>query len=213
MNGLIGNQMADKGPEEAPEESTEQPTGGTPKNAEGAENLMATAGSSDSQLTITPQSVLEKLTLTPKQAPQLQRIVAAGMKVMFSEKTRDIVKQELRKSDDIAMVVGQSVAGLMGILLKESNNALPLDLLIPAGLVLVAHAAEFVEKIGLPITDVDVGNATEIFVNIALHMNGISGEKMANVIDQGGAPAPGLEQPAAQPQPAGLVAGQMERPA
>lgn len=203
MNGLIGKQMAaDTAAGEQAEPAAEAQ----------AAAMMPDGGGSKTALTITPQSVQEKLTLTPKQQTQLERIVAAGMKVMFSEKTRGIVRQELQKSKDIASVLGESVAGLMGILLKQSNNALPLDLLIPAGLVLLAHAAEMTEKISIPITDADVGDASEIFIHVVLHMNGMSGDKMADVIESGGVSGQAPAAPAA-PSSGGLVAGEMEQPA
>ncbi len=86
---------------------------------------------------------------------------------------------------------------------------MPGELAIPAGMVLLAHAADFIAKTGEPITDQDVGDATQLFVQIVMHVVGP---------DKGSTPGePPPADPAAQPaqQPAppapggGIVAGAM----
>jgi hypothetical protein len=117
---------------------------------------------------ITPQSIMAQLHLTPPQAQQIQRIVVAGMKVMFSPQSHNLMTQQLQGPAPMPQKLGQGVAGLMGLLAKESNNTLPPKLMVPAGMVLVAHAADFLRKAGQQVSDVDVGNAIQILIQTLL---------------------------------------------
>ena len=201
MNGLIQQQMAPPagGPQDMPQAEAMEPEDQADQGADEATEPSDDAGGA---LTITPESIQSKLHLQPPQVPQLQRIVVAGMKVMFDPKTHKMMLEELHKPGELSMRLGQSIAGLMGILLKESNNSLPPQLIIPAGVVLLAHAADFVAKTGTDISDKDVGDAMQVFVHVVLHMNGMDSQKMAALGEQqlqkqGGAPeseAPAEEQ-------------------
>lgn len=207
--GLINKQMAQPDPDEQAEdpkeEATESPAA---EQAEDAQEPDAQEGGADEEqaespgaekaeggggLTITPQSVQEKLHLQPKQVPILQRVVVAGMKIMFDAKTHKLMLDTLQGQGDIATKLGQGITGLMGLLMKEAKGAIPGEMIIPAGIVLMAHAAEFVDKTGTPVTDEDFGNGVQVFVHTIMKVSGMDGDKAASLGEQAtagqGAPA------------------------
>jgi hypothetical protein len=144
---------------------------------------------------ITPEFIQSSLHLNPTQKQQLQRIVVAGMKIMFSQQSHGMLLKQLEGPGTIDQKLGQGVAGLMALLAHESKNSLPPNLLIPAGMVLLAHAADFLRKSGQTITDQEIGAAINVMVNALLHAVGIDPEKVA-AIGERAASAP-KEQPKA----------------
>lgn len=164
-------------------------------------------GAGPSTLKITPQSVEQGLHLQPPQVPQLKRIVVAGMKVMFSQQSHGLMVKQLQGPGPIAQKLATGIAGLMGLLMKESQNSIPPQLIIPAAMVLLAHAAEYAAHT-TPVTDQDVGQAMTLMVHMVLKASGLDPAKvqaagargMAQA--QGGSPA--AAQPGAAPQPGAM---------
>ena len=142
---------------------------------------------------ITPEFIEGKLHLTEKQKPQLKRIVLGGLKVMFSKESHHLMLAELDGPGTIAEKIGKGVAGLLALLMHESTNSLPPDLLNSAGMVLVAYAAQWLNKAGTPVSDQDIGGAIDTMTAAVLHAGGVDPSKLA---EAGGRPA----KPAAQPE-------------
>lgn len=90
--------------------------------------------------------------LNEKVAPQdrgsLERIVLAGQKVMFSEKTHKYMLEMLDKPGDTAGKLAYGIVELMGLLLQQSKGNMPPQLIIPAGSLLLLKACEFVARTG-----------------------------------------------------------------
>ena len=134
---------------------------------------------------ITQQSVRENMHLTPQQAQQLDRIVLAGKKVMFSEKSHRRMLEQLQGPGTIDVKLGQGIAGLMGLLMQESKGSLPHNLLIPAGMILLVVAAEFLRKMGTAVTDQDIGAAVHAMTTAMLHAAGVDPDKVAAAGERG----------------------------
>lgn len=151
----------------------------------------APAASTPGKLTLTPEAIQAKLNLDAKQKPMLQRIVVAGMKVMFDPKTHQLMLDSLNGPGPLGQKLGQGIAGLMGVLVRESQGSMPPDLLIPAGLVLMGHAADFMAKAGMPVTDQDVGQGMEVMIDTVLRANKIDPARVdaigGDVLAQAGA--------------------------
>ncbi len=162
---------------------------------------------------ISPDAVMQRLHLQPDQVPQLQRIVVAGMKVMFDPQTHQLVQQALAGPDPLPQKLGKSVAGLMGLLWQESKQSLPPQLIIPAALVLLAHAIDFLRKSGQQGADANLyAQASEVMISILLQSRGIDPQKVAQIgaraasggsLKSAAAPQPGAAAPAAQPMQPG----------
>jgi hypothetical protein len=133
-----------------------------------------------------PEAIRAGLHLDQKQAAQLDRIVLAGKKVLFSEKSHKMFLEQLDAPGAIAQKLGQGVAGLMGLLWQESRQSLPPQLLIPAGMCLVAVAADFLRKGGMDVTDEDVAGGIEELVTALLQAGGVDPDKVAEMGARGG---------------------------
>lgn len=193
MAGLIEDQMAPAGPTPGqmpatdPAAAPEDPTG-APAADDGSQ-----AGADPK---LNPEALLGQMQLNPKQKQQLMRIVAGGMKVMFDEKSHQMMLQAMQGEGQMPDKLGRAMAGLMGILIRESNNSLPPELIVPAGIVLMAHAADFLQQSQIPLTSPEFGSAVDIFVSTVMRAFKIDPDKVAQVAGgaqaqaEGGTPAP-----------------------
>jgi hypothetical protein len=91
--------------------------------------------------------------LPPAKQQALERIVVAGMKVMFDKQTHKMMLTELDAPGDMVTKLAEATTKLMILLFKHSNGSMPGDLLIPAGGVLMAKACEFLNQTGETVTE------------------------------------------------------------
>lgn len=113
------------------------------------------------------------------------RVVKAGMQVMFSEETHDMMVTELEKEGDIGENAGKAIAGLMMILFKKSNGTMPQPVIIPAGIYLMMQGADFIEKAtGEQFTPEDIGNAIEVFIMEMAGAAGIDPERLRGATEK-----------------------------
>lgn len=167
-----------------PKDKADAKPAGKPTPAGGAAMAQEASAGGD----MSPQGVMSKLHLSPQQQDQLQRIVVAGLRVMFDAKTHKLMLKQLDGPDPLPHKVGTGVAGLVALLLRESNNTIPPNLLIPAGLVLVAYACQWVSQSGQPMSPQDVGMAMRTMVEAVLRAGGVDPGKLAAMGERAGAP-------------------------
>ena len=127
----------------------------------------------------TPEAVQASLHLNPQQQQQLQRIVIAGQKVMFDAKTHHLMLDQIKAPGPLPQKLGMSIAGLLGLLWQESRNSLPPNLMIPAGMVLLAYAAQFLNRAGQSVSDLDFAAAAKVMVTTVLKAGGVDPDKLA----------------------------------
>lgn len=188
MAGLIQEQM-NAGADEREEEAQETPQQESQEPAEGAAE------------DITPEAVREKITVPPELQDAYERVVLAGMKMMFSEQTHELMLKEFERGGPIAKRLGEGTAGLLLLLFKQTNGNMPPQVLIPAGTDLLVQAADFVRKAGLEkVTNKDIGDGLEIMVGILFEKFGLSPEKVYQMV--GGFDRSEIEQAAAGQEPA-----------
>lgn len=135
---------------------------------------------------ITPELIRSKMTIPPQLKGPYMRLVAAGMKVMFSDKTSGMMVQQLKSSPDIVKNLSDGIAGLMAILFKQSKN-MPQQLIVPAALELLTHAIDFVTKTKIaPITPQQIGAATQATVYAVLAKFGVNQQQADQMLQQMG---------------------------
>lgn len=143
----------------------------------------------------------------------LERAVQAGNKIMYSKETRRLFKNQMSQDMPAHELVGEGCAKIVAILWRDSQGKLPLRVLIPAGLILTMQGLEFMKDAGVldDITPQDVDAATKEYVSAFLQLMGVTPEMMQGIMNRGAAMVQKQQaqqaQPAAQPQPAGIVAG------
>lgn len=102
------------------------------------------------------------------------RVVKAGMKVMFNEQTHDLMIEQLQQEGDFAENVGMAIAGLMLLLYEKSNQTMPMEVIIPAGIYLLGEGGDFIEKVTQQEITPDVSaTAIQIMIDTLMEKFGI----------------------------------------
>lgn len=148
------------------------------------------------------QAVLAKA--DPRLVPVIEKIEAAGQKVMYAEKTRGQMFKQLGDGSD-PEAVGQGVAKLVGILFNESKRTAPMEALIPAAVLLLCEGLDFLEQSGaVKVTNEFISDCTLAMGSSVAQMFGATPDKLQGMVDASGKPpAPA---PAAAPAPGGILA-------
>ena len=106
------------------------------------------------------------------------------MKIMFSEKTNELVMKQMQGDGPVSERLGVGIAGLLATLFKESNQTIPPAVVIPAGVYLLAQAADFLNKSKIEnLDDKAIGDAMQIFVETAIKMFGGDSDKVYSILN------------------------------
>jgi hypothetical protein len=112
------------------------------------------------------EDVQNNLQLPPELQDAYDRVVAAGMKVLFSKETHQYMLDQIQAPGQAAEKLGQGIAKVVVFLFNESNGTLPQDVIVPAALLLLLKAADFINKSGKgEISDEEIGQAVEVLIS------------------------------------------------
>lgn len=157
-----------------------------------------------------PKEIIDQLANDmPKQFEQaFAQVVKAGMKVMFSEETHELMLEQLEAEGDLGENAGKAIAGLMLLLFQQSNGTMPQEVIIPAGTYLLAQGADFMEKVtGETFTADIMATATQVMIDELMKKAGVDPQKFHAAAEQGIAKYNADEEQTQQPeQPKGLLA-------
>lgn len=116
-----------------------------------------------------PNALIAKMHLPPNMQKPFLAVIVAGMKILFSNSTHQLVLKQIQQPGPMAPKLGQGIAGLMAILFQESQRSISPQLLIPAGIVLMAHAADYLNQSGTaPVSVQDFGAAMQVMIETLL---------------------------------------------
>ena len=134
---------------------------------------------------LTKESVEENIKMPPELQEAYERVVIAGMKVMFSKESHKVMLKELQREGPMDQRLGKGIAGLMLLLVKESNNTIPPEVIIPAGMKLMMEAVDFMREtdLGQP-TNAEIGGGMQIMISTILEKFGIAPDKMEQMLNQ-----------------------------
>lgn len=145
-------------------------------------------------------------TVDPKFKQQFEKIIMAGMKVMYSDQTSGMMKKQLQKEGDPADKAGEGVAKLIGILFAESKQTMPMTAAIPAAQVLLCEGLGYMEEAGLvQVTNDVIADATKAMMGYILQIFGVSKEKIAEYMQAGMSAADNKMSKSAPAQPQGII--------
>jgi hypothetical protein len=131
------------------------------------------------------EAIKDNIKMPPELQEAYERVVIAGMKVMFSKESHKLMLDELQKEGPVGQKLGTGIAGLMLLLIKESNGTIPPEVVVPAGINLLTRAADFIRKSKIEkITNGDIGDAMEVFISTVLEKFGVDPAKMADMLNQ-----------------------------
>jgi hypothetical protein len=113
-----------------------------------------------------PQEIEDKIQLPPEMQEAYMRVVAAGMKVLFSKETHPMILEQLDAPGDNATKLGQGIARVVVFLFNQSNGTMPQDVIVPAAMILLIKVADFVNQSGKgDISDEEIGKAMEVLID------------------------------------------------
>lgn len=101
---------------------------------------------------------LAKIT-PPEMRDAVDRIVAAGMKIMYSPSMRKELMNELQRDVPMPQKLAEGVVGLVLTLDKQTKGGLPMAAIFPAEMELLAEAAELAQSAGQTVTQQDFNDA------------------------------------------------------
>lgn len=157
-------------------------------------------------LETTRQKILESIN-PPGLTQAIEKVTEAGKKILYSEKTRDLVLQELQSGGDVEDIIGSGVAKLTGLVFAEYKKTLPMEVLMPVSMLLMLEVLDFLEQGGkIQVTNDMLAETTQATASAMLQLLGVTPEKLEEYVQQAGA-QPGPE-PSTEP-PQGLVGGAM----
>ena len=134
---------------------------------------------------ISPEQVRKDIKLPPELQNAYERVVVAGMKMMFSKETNKYFLKVLEGEGSMAEKLGNGVAELVLMLFLQSNKTMPPQVIIPAGTELVVQAADFIKKSELaPVTNRDIGDGIQIMMAQVFRQFGIDPNKLFQKIGQ-----------------------------
>jgi len=134
---------------------------------------------------LSSDKIAEGIKMPPELQEAYERVVIAGMKVMFSKESHKFFIEQLQAEGQMAEKLGKGVAGLLVYLYKESNNTIPSEVMIPAGIRLLTKAADFINQSGsAKVTNQEIGDAMELMISTILQQAGVSPEQMEEMFAQ-----------------------------
>jgi len=143
----------------------------------------------------------------------VDRIVAAGMKIMYSPKMADERKKAIEGPEPVAKKLSDTAAGLTLMLDRQSKGGLPPQAVFPAGLELMGDAADFMVQAGVPVTQEDYNDAARMLFTIMGQKMGGTPEQIMQIAQQA-VPATGdNEGPGEDAQEVGPEGGPADMPA
>lgn len=141
----------------------------------------------------------------------VERVVAAGLKLMYSSEMRDEVMREVRSQEPTPQKLAAAVTGLVLMLDQKSQGGIPEQAIFPAAMELLGEAAAVLVQAGQPVTQEDFNTAAMLmFVQIGRKL-GASDEQMMQAaqgaVPQG--PDDRAAEPGGEPQamPGGMQGG------
>ena len=134
---------------------------------------------------LSAEAVSNNIKMPPELQEAYDRVVIAGMKVMFSDESHKMMLQFMDEEGPAPEKLGKGIAGLMLILFKESNETIPPQVIIPAAVQLLMRAAEFAKQSGMgEISNKDIAGGIELMIAIILEKFGVDPSQFKQMLDQ-----------------------------
>lgn len=154
------------------------------------------------------QAAIEAKINPPQLKPVVDKLVAAGTHVMYAPTTRDMLVRQMQGPGDDFEKIGAGVAKLMGLLSTQAKGTIPPQAMIPAAIILMCEAMDFLAQAGrIQVTPDTLAKAMQETASALLQLLGVSPQKLQSMVNQSkaGGAAPGAVPGAATPAPTGII--------
>jgi len=143
--------------------------------------------------------------VSPKLKPAFDKVVQAGLTIMYSPKLQTEMKKNLASTTDFADAAGKGASRLISNLYMQSNKAKQVqDVAVPACMIFAFEYLDLAEKSGkVQVTPELISKATQAVSDAVLPMFGMTQDKIQSLMQQ--------RQQGQQPQqPKGIISGAMQ---
>lgn len=137
-----------------------------------------------------PQELMDEIVASvPKNLQEaFVRVVEAGTRVMYSEQTHDMMLEQMNKEGDAAQNIGEGIAGLMMLLYQKSNQTMPTEIIMPAGVYLLGSGADFLEKVlKEKIPPAVLADALQAMIDMLMEKFGIQKDRFYSAVEKAAA--------------------------
>jgi hypothetical protein len=131
------------------------------------------------------QKTIDGTAAKAKNKDAYDRIVEAGLTAMFDKRTHDMLMEGMDEAPDVAAWAGKGVAGLLGMLAKQSRGTMPFEEMLLAGVTLLMHGLDFLVQMGkLEATPDTVATAMKAYSMTILAAGGVDEKMLGQMIDK-----------------------------
>ena len=134
----------------------------------------------------------------PEALDAVQRVVAAGMKLVYRKDMAEDVKAEVARDVPTGQMLAQAAVGWLLMLDKQAPQGIPENIMAYSLQALVGEAAEIAVGAGRPVSQGEFEDGVMLGHQLMARKLGYNDEQIMQGAQQGGQPSP---QPAAQPGP------------
>jgi len=118
--------------------------------------------------------------LDPQTAQNVMKITVAGMHAAL-DKGPDGILAQLKNSQDPITDAAKGAVSLVVILRKQAQGVMPLKAMVPAAMILMLKALDFVDRAGIAkVGQPELVRATHIFTDFLFARMGITKQGLAN---------------------------------
>lgn len=133
-----------------------------------------------------PQELKSKFQIPPQQQAKFESMVAACMKVLYSDVFKDSLMSPGEGNNGNEMA--KAAFSILVMVNKEFKGSLPGELFLPVGLYLIAEIADFTNQSGVDkIEAAEIGQAMEVFIGLLMRQANATGAQVEQALK--GAPA------------------------
>lgn len=110
-----------------------------------------------------------KKEMDKKQVANLDKLLSAGNELLFSKETHYQMIDGLKDSQDIGGALGKGAFDMCLLLLQQSGNTMPSEIILPGMIILTARVCEFIDQSGMAeVDDDDFEEAVHVFTTLIM---------------------------------------------
>jgi hypothetical protein len=134
------------------------------------------------EMDMTPEGVRKGMKLPEGMEAAYDKIIKAGLRVMFDPSTREETASFIEESGGDPAKLAEGVTAVVVALFEQSNQTMPPNLIIPAGIELSVHAAEVAANSGMELPKEAVAEMMAEVVQQILVKFGATPEQMQKMM-------------------------------
>lgn len=120
----------------------------------------------------------------PDAKDAVDRVVAAGHRLMYSPDMRDDLQQAVDAQEPVPQKLANNVSGLLLTLDGQARGGIPMAAIFPAAMELLGEAAEVLAAAGQPVTQEDFNEAARALFVVLGRKLGATDEQMMGAAQQ-----------------------------